>query len=370
MLLILMIVFVMFAITPLAVSIGDTFIYEFCFGGGEVMPRGVALAVTPVTPDEEPEISWGPNDCSIPENMVATFSVVATGYPEPTFLWQVSVDNGSTWTDLAVTPVSIYNVATLTLEGKTTTDDGNQYRCVVTNSEGSVVSRAATLTVASGPSAFASVTSITDVTSFIRVDEPQTLSGTVVPDFATNKTIIWSIKDTLGSAAELNGDFLSSVTVGRVIVTATVVNGINASTDFTQDFFILIRHSQTPYITGPDSMELETGYAETTSERFISRGDPNPTVTIDIENPRITWNPSSEVLTIAPGLKAGVYPITFTASNGNAPDATHTFTLTVTGSDTPFGLPLAVLIAVPIVALAALACALILVLRKKEKPEA
>ena len=335
----------------------------------------ITLGLTPVIPEVEPEIAWGPNDCSAPENEAARFHIDATGYPVPDYQWQVSSDNGASWTDVAYAQQIITGAemmtTVLTLDNITLTDDGNRYRCIVSNSEGSLTSGAATLTVTTGPSAFASVTDISEVPISLRVDEPVQLTGTITPDFASNKTIIWSIRDTRGSDARIDGDILSSITPGSVAVTATIRGGIDSTTDFTKDFVLYINNSRTPYIHGPESWELLVGYEPTTIGRFISRAEPWPTVTITCSDSRITWNADSEVLEIARGLKAGSYTVEFTSSNGAGPDATHTFVLTVTGSGTKalFQRPLLIAI-VTVFVLAVAAVVFIVIIRKKKSNKA
>ena len=330
----------------------------------------VSHALTPAIPDIEPEIIWGPNDCSVPENRIARFYIDVTGYPIPDYQWQVSSDNGSSWADVVnaqqIITGSEMMTTILTLENITQTDDGNQYRCILSNSEGSLTSAAVTLTVTTGPSAFASVTDISDVPVSFRVDEPVTLTGTITPDFATNQTIIWSIKDPNGTDARIDGDILSSISPGSIVVTATVSGGINSTTDFTKDFMLYINNSRTPYITGPDSWELPVGYEATTIGRFISRADPWPVVTITCSDPRITWDASSEVLEIAKGLRSGSYTVEFTSSNGAGLDATHTFVLTVTGSGTQIPQRLLLIVIITVLVLAAAAIVIIVIIRKKK----
>ena len=78
----------------------------------------------------------------------AVFSVTAGGYPAPTCQWQVSADNGGTWSN-----ISGATSAKLTLTNVPASDNDNQYRCIATNTAGSATSNAATLTVTvTGPS--------------------------------------------------------------------------------------------------------------------------------------------------------------------------------------------------------------------------
>lgn len=63
-----------------------------------------------------------------------------------TYQWQQSTDSGSTWTDIPDATSNTYTIPNAALDW-----NGRQYRCVVTNSVGSVTSSAATLTVQENP---------------------------------------------------------------------------------------------------------------------------------------------------------------------------------------------------------------------------
>lgn len=88
-----------------------------------------------------PLITTQPTDQTVQDGQNVTFTVAASGYPIPNVQWQISTD-GTTFTDIAdATPASYTFVASAA-------QNGNEFRAVVTNSQGSVTSSAATLTVA------------------------------------------------------------------------------------------------------------------------------------------------------------------------------------------------------------------------------
>ena len=92
-----------------------------------------------------PAITNHPQDVEVKEDETATFTVEATG-SDLSYQWQQSTDKGSSWTNIARATSDTYTT------GKTTMDmSGTQYRCVVSNSAGSVISDAATLTVTALP---------------------------------------------------------------------------------------------------------------------------------------------------------------------------------------------------------------------------
>lgn len=89
-----------------------------------------------------PNITTQPSSQVTCANSIISFNSVATGIPTPTVQWQVSSDNGGSWTDI---PAAVSATYTFTAQS---TDNNNQYRAVWTNTEGVANSDPATLTVA------------------------------------------------------------------------------------------------------------------------------------------------------------------------------------------------------------------------------
>jgi Synergist-CTERM protein sorting domain-containing protein len=87
--------------------------------------------------------------------------------------------------------------------------------------------------------AFVAVTSITDVPTSATVGTPLTLTGTVNPSNATNRTITWSVQNAGTTGATISGNTLNTTSTGIVTVVATIVNG-TASGNYTQDFTITV----------------------------------------------------------------------------------------------------------------------------------
>jgi hypothetical protein len=120
---------------------------------------------------------------------------------------------------------------------------------------------------------FTPVTGIDGVPTSGTAGEALALSGTVLPEDATNQTIVWSVKDAGGSGAVINGNTLTTTAAGTVTVTAAIVNGLTVNTDYTQDFVITI--------TAPisaDSLEaalawIKDNAAEGGAYTYTLRGD-------------------------------------------------------------------------------------------------
>jgi hypothetical protein len=89
-----------------------------------------------------PIVTIDPTSQTVTHGQSATFTAAATSNPTATVQWQVSTDGGNTWTNL-----SGATSTTLRLSSTTTSQNGNLYRAVFTNSIGSTTTAVATLTV-------------------------------------------------------------------------------------------------------------------------------------------------------------------------------------------------------------------------------
>ncbi|NLH92597.1 MAG: hypothetical protein GX481_09160, partial [Atopobium sp.] len=127
------------------------------------------------------------------------------------------------------------------------------------------------------------VTEINGVASEMTVSTPLTLSGTVVPEGATNKTITWSISDAGTTEATLSGSSLSALHAGTVKVLATIVNGSAWGTNYTQEFEIEVTYPRLAVPTSLawnylnttwDAVENSTGYSVQLYKDGIAPGNP------------------------------------------------------------------------------------------------
>lgn len=106
-----------------------------------------AVTLTPPAGTKVPvTISSQPSNITVTEGNSAKFVVGASGYPVPTYQWQVSTDNGSNWTNVSGATSAILTLTNVTVDG----NNGSKYRCVITNTTEqvhTVTSSVATLTV-------------------------------------------------------------------------------------------------------------------------------------------------------------------------------------------------------------------------------
>jgi WD40 repeat protein len=101
--------------------------------------------------DVLPAFTTQPSSVAVAAGQNAVFTAAATGTAAPTLQWQLSINGGTTWTDIAG-----QTAGTLTVSGATAAMNGYRYRVAALNGAGTVTSNSATLTVASlsvGPAA-------------------------------------------------------------------------------------------------------------------------------------------------------------------------------------------------------------------------
>ena len=89
-----------------------------------------------------PSITVQPENQIVEEGQTAIFRIEAAGDPVPSYQWQINKDDGSSWKD-----ISGETEPSCTIANATTDMNGYQYRCIVTNSVGSVTSKVVVLVV-------------------------------------------------------------------------------------------------------------------------------------------------------------------------------------------------------------------------------
>jgi hypothetical protein len=103
-----------------------------------------------IPPGTRPSITMQPASRSVAAGQTATFSITASGSAPLNYQWQSRATATSTFANIVGATSTSY-----TTPAATTTDNGKQFRCVVTNAVGTASSNAATLTVTAttvGPS--------------------------------------------------------------------------------------------------------------------------------------------------------------------------------------------------------------------------
>ena len=90
------------------------------------------------------------------------------------------------------------------------------------------------------------VTDITGVPTTMETGTPLTLSGTVEPTDATNKSISWTVANVNGTGATIAGNTLTATAAGTVRIRATIANGVAVGANFTQEFDIVVTAATDP----------------------------------------------------------------------------------------------------------------------------
>ena len=140
--------------TIASVTLGDAGTYTVVAtnSAGSATSNGATLTVNSVP--AAPSVVTQPQNAAVAAGQSATFMLVASGNPAPTYQWQRLPAGSATWENL--TEGGSYHGVTsaaLTVSGTTPAMSGDQFQCVLTNSLGSTTSSAATLTVPGSASA-------------------------------------------------------------------------------------------------------------------------------------------------------------------------------------------------------------------------
>jgi len=195
--------------TPVAADIGQFLRVQATGTGNFTGTVNHTLANEVLPANQAPVITTQPVSQTVTAGQNATFSVVATGTPAPTYQWQESTDGGSTFTN-----ISGATGTTLTRSNATVTMNNFRYRVIVTNVAGSVTSNAVTLTVNTLP-----VITTQPVSQTITAGQGVTFS--VVATGSPVPTYQWQVS-TNGGGTWTNAGTGSTLTLTNV--TATMNN--------------------------------------------------------------------------------------------------------------------------------------------------
>lgn len=129
-----------YTFTAAAVDTGSLYQALFTNAGGTGTSSPALLTV-----NVAPVVTAAPEDQTVVEGEVASFTAEASGQPSPSVQWQVSVDDGLTFQNVEDANQTTYEFTPL-LE-----DDGNLYQAVFVNDGGSAISTSAALAVTALP---------------------------------------------------------------------------------------------------------------------------------------------------------------------------------------------------------------------------
>jgi immunoglobulin I-set domain protein len=173
---------------------------------GDLSPSPIVSAATYFVPYQSapPVVTANPVSQDVSAGSVATFTAAASGFPTPAVIWQVSVDQGATFQNIA-------NATSPTLSFPTVqSESGGLFRAVFTNPSGSATTSVATLTIGDAP----------DVTTNPvnqSVDDGQTATFTSAATGTPAPTIQWQFSTDHGAT----WSSISGATTGTLSVTTT-----------------------------------------------------------------------------------------------------------------------------------------------------
>lgn len=263
------------------------------------------------------------------DGFTVTFNAVATGNPAPTYQWQRSTNGGGTWSNISGATSSSYTTPSLQL-----INDGNQYRCVATNTEGSDTSNVATLTVGS-----AAVPSFSDQPDNTTANEGETATFTVVAAGTPTPTLQWQ-RNTGSGWLDISGATASSYT------TPTLVAGNDgdqyrcqasnlAGTTTSNTATLTVTPLAAPVITSQPS-DTSASEGATATFSVTATGNPSPTYQWQL-NTGSGWSNISGATgtsfttpTLVSGDDQNLYRVVVTNSQGSA--TSNAALLTVTPS--------------------------------------
>jgi hypothetical protein len=125
-----------FTFTPNVLQTGYQFRALFANSAGSVTTSAATLTV-----NTAPVLQSNPVNQSVTAGSSVSFSASVIATPAATVQWQLSTDGGSTWSNISGATSTTYSFAAAS------TQNGNVFRAVFTNSLGSTTTAPATLTV-------------------------------------------------------------------------------------------------------------------------------------------------------------------------------------------------------------------------------
>ena len=200
----------------LASDTGSVFRVVVTTVGGAVTSASATLTVTGSGSGTAPSITSQPASATVTAGQTATFSVAASGTAPLSYQWQKNGVNIASATG-----------ASYTTPPTTAADSGSSFKCVVSNSVGSAISNAATVTVnaANTPPAITSAASATPATATVG----QTVSFNVAATDGDGDTVIysWSFGD--GGSASTASAAHTYAAAGTFTATATATDSAGKS---------------------------------------------------------------------------------------------------------------------------------------------
>ena len=266
------------------------------------------------------------------ETVTLTATVTPTDATDKTVTWSSDKESVATVdADGKVTAVKA-GTAIITVTATNGTDDTTDDKTAT-----------CTVTVTEAEAPKTDITGITLNKTSVTVEEGKTesLTATVAPDDATDKTVTWTSSDTGIVTVDEEGK-ITAVAVGNAVIIVTATNGTeSAGDDKTTTCIVNVVAAGTPKtdVTGVTLTKTETNIREGEIENLKYTVAPD-----DATDKTVTWKSSDETVATVDNsgkvtaVAAGTATITVTATNGTedtADDKTATCEVTVTAATEP-----------------------------------
>ena len=208
--------------------------------------------------------------------------------------------------------VSLLALASCSTPTSSTTSSSSSTTQNSTSTSSSSSSSSSTTTTTSTPDEI-DVESITlsETTLTLKVGETHTLTATILPEDATDKTLTWTTDNE--TVATVAGGVITAVGAGETVITATAANGVKATCTLTVEKATVELTSIT--ISGATEVLVD--------EKITLTATPNAGATLE----EVTWKSSDTTIAtvengVVTGVKAGTVEIT--ASSGDITSAPYT----------------------------------------------
>ena len=293
--------------TPAAATGGT---YPITFTAQNGVPANATQSFT-LTVNQAPATSSA-SSTTFTVEVAGTFTVTATGTPTPTLSQTGTLPAGVS-----------FNATTGVLSGTPAAGTGGTYPITFTAQNGVATdaTQSFTLTVNQAPA----ITSANSTTFTVGTAGSFTVTATGTPTPTLSQTGTLPAGVSFNTTTGVLSGTPAAGTGGTYPITFTAQNGVAA--DATQSFTLTV--NQAPAITSANSTTFTVGTIG--SFTVTATGTPTPTLSQTETLPAgVSFNTTTGVLSGTPAAgTGGTYPITFTAQNGVAADATQSFTLTV-----------------------------------------
>ena len=275
------------------------------------------------------------NSLELNENNSATFTVKLDSEPTNNQTVNISVNNGYctlSKNSLVFTPSDYNNEQTITVNGVHFSSDYNDKNSNITCSSTGVTNKIIGVTIKNIDTPTGDTVSVTNVsldysTHTFRVGETLQLTENVVPENATNKSVVWSTNNS--NCSVVNG-LVTAISTGTCVVTCTTVDGnYTATCEFTIEASqasggteekLICEFNSNDYTNNATTWNAKTGGLVATLSSGVSKDEEgliftgNESYSIDITSLNLTKNDDITLLleTTANGdsnyrLLAGIY---------------------------------------------------------------